>query len=67
MPYSGTFRQELKKNHCHIWNQHHWICKNAKFYVKKPKLSYLGSFGLAIYKAIVIFEISTAEFIKNKF
>ena len=40
MPYLGVFRPELKKNYCHIWNQHPWICLNAKYHeiIKMPKV-----------------------------
>ena len=33
----------------------------------RPKMSYLGTFGLEFEKAVVISEISTLEFRKNEF
>ena len=32
-----------------------------------PKTSYFGNFGLEFSKTIVIFEISTLEFVKSQF
>ena len=62
MPYLGIFDQKcltwvflgmnLKKNYCHIWNQHPQMCLFAKFHKKTkkclnvgPKVPYLGIFG----------------------
>ena len=37
MPYFGIFGQELKKNYCHILNQHLRICLTAKILEKNVK------------------------------
>ena len=68
MPYLGIFWEKFKKYHCHIWNQHPQICrfskihektKIPKFGTKMPDLSILG---LEFESNIVIFEISSLEF-----
>ena len=44
----GYIGARILKNYCHIWNQHHQICLNAKFRekIKMPKLgSKNGLFG----------------------
>ena len=60
----------ILKYYCHIWNQHPRICLIAKFWgkTKMPKFwiknAFLGIFGLEFQKTIVIFEISTLEFVR---
>ena len=53
LPYLGIFGLEFENN-CHIWNQHPWICLNAKFYKKMPKFGtnnvLFGYFGAGIWK-----------------
>ena len=34
---SGYFWAKIWKNYCHIWNQHLWVCQNAKFHIKPKK------------------------------
>ena len=80
MPFFGIFDQKcliwvfldknFKKDFCHIWNQHPWICIIAKFLeeTKMPKFgtknALFGYFWTKIIKkTIVIFEISTLEFV----
>ena len=31
MPYLSILRQKLKKNYCHVWNQHPQFCQKVKF------------------------------------
>ena len=31
----GTFKPKFEKKYCHTWNQHLWICQNAKFHVQQ--------------------------------
>ena len=42
------------------------ISQKNKSLTLSPKMSYLGIFGLEFQKTIVIFEISTLEFVKNE-
>ena len=68
------FLSWIHKQYCHIWNQHPLICLAAKFRekTKMPKFKtksalfwyYFGIFGLKFEKIIVIFGISTLEFVK---
>ena len=69
----------ILKQYCHISNQHFRICLIATFAEKqkclnlgpkmsywvflKKKMPYLGIFGLEFENNIVIFEISTLEFV----
>ena len=57
MPYLRIFRQEFSKNYCHIWNQHHWICLNAKF-CEKMKMPKFGNKN-------ALFEYFWARIFKN--
>ena len=50
------------KNYCHIWNAYK-ISKMLKCLYLGPKLLYLGIFGLEFENNIIIFEISTLEFV----
>ena len=71
-PYLGMLGAGIWKYYCHIWNQSHRICLIASFRERikiskfKPKLPYFSLFGLEFLKTIVIFEISTFEFITNE-
>ena len=53
-----------------IWNQHSQIFQIAKFLLKPKKsnlcakISYLSIFEMQLWKAIVIFESSTLDFVK---
>ena len=69
--YLGIFRFQLK-NVCHILNLHLRTCQIAKIHAKlkalnlEQKMPRLGNFGLPFWKIMVlIFEISTLEFIKK--
>ena len=56
--FFGVFVQEFKKkkNYCHIWNHHTWICVIAKYRERMKCLNfvqkgpYLGIFQLEFYK-----------------
>ena len=69
MPYLGIFGLEFEKNCSHIWNQHPQICLIANFAKKQkclnlgPKMCDSGILGWNLKKNIVIFEISTLEFV----
>ena len=69
MPYLGIFELKFEKNCSHIWNQHPQICLIANFAKKQkclnlgPKMCDSGIFRLEFEKSIVIFEISTREFV----
>ena len=57
------------KQHYHIWNQDTPICLISKFQEKKclnlePKIPYFCNFCLGFRNNIVIFEISTLEFVQ---
>ena len=71
----GYFWARILKHYCHIWNQYSRICliakflqknKNAKIWDQKCLISYLAIFGLEFEKTVVIFEISTPEFVKKQ-
>ena len=69
MQYFGIFGLAFENKYCHIWNQHPRICLIAKF-CEKPKIpkfgtknAYLSISGLQCENNIVIFEISTLEFV----
>ena len=66
----GPKMLEILKDYCHIWNQHPQICQTAKF-LEKMKMSKFGTknalfgiFWLEFENNILIFEISTLNFIK---
>ena len=71
MPYLGIVHQECliwvflgknKKNYCHIWNQHTWICLIAKYRINlAQKVPYFDIFWRKFENDIVIFEISVFE------
>ena len=69
MQFFGIFGLEFKKNYCHIWNRHPQVCLFAKFHgkTKMPKFgtknAWFGYFGLEFENNLVIFEISTLEFV----
>ena len=73
MPCLGISGLELSKTYCHIWNQHPWICLNAKFRKKKWKCLNLGPvphlsiLGLKFLRTIVLFKISSLEFVKHEY
>ena len=61
-------KQELQKIYHQIWNQHPQICVTANTCGKKSlnlgqKMPYLGIFRLESRRAIVMFEISTLQFV----
>ena len=66
---SGYFWARISKNYCSIGNQHLRICliansgKKQKCLNLGAKIFYLGIFGLEYENNIVIFEISTFEFV----
>ena len=66
-PLFGFFwgDQNFQKKYSHIWNQHPQIClivnKNVKILDKK--LPYFGILRVKFEKTVVIFEISTLEFV----
>ena len=68
----GYFWDRILKNYGHIWNRHPQICLTAKFCEKQkylnsgPKIPYLDIFGLKVWNALVIFEISTLKFIQKR-
>ena len=77
--YFWAKKKKLLKNYCHIWNQHLQNIEIVKFLKKQKclnlgsKMPYLGIFdqkclilvfsGKIFRKTIVIFEISTLEFV----
>ena len=76
MPKFGTknalfeyFGARILKNYFHIWNEHHQIYPTAKFRKKwkylnlEPQVPDLGIFWLEFQNTIVIFKISTLEFV----
>ena len=60
----------ILKSYCHTRNQHPQICLFANFTKKeeflnlRPKMPHLRSFQLEFENNIVIFEISTFEFVQ---
>ena len=76
----GYFLARVLKNYCHVCNQHLPIWLTAKFCEEQkclnlgPKMPYLGFFdqdylilvflSMNFKKTIVIFEITTLEFVK---
>ena len=59
MPYLGIFGLKFKINVTHIWNQYPQIYLIAKCCEKTRT----RTFGLEVQKTIVIFRISTLEFV----
>ena len=56
MPFFGIFGQELKKNYCQIWNQHHWICLIVKFCEIMKMLQFGTKSALFAYFLAKIFK-----------
>ena len=62
--FFGTFRLELKKKYCDIWNPYARICVIPKFFeiTKMPKFknknAFLGYFGARLMKKDGKFEIT---------
>ena len=69
MGYFGIFREEFWRSYCQISNQHLQICLFVKFHKKQqcldlgPKKPDLCILGLEFENNIVIFEISTLQFV----
>ena len=67
--FFGTFRLELKKKYCDIWNPYARICVIPKFFEItkmrkfKNKNAFLGYFGARFMKKDWKFEIDTFEFV----
>ena len=49
------------------WSERKVLCKNRNPYIWGKSMSYLGIFGLQLLKTIVIFDMTTLQFIKNNF
>ena len=69
LTYLGIFGKQFQIYYCHIWNQHTQIylipkfCEKTKIPKFGTKMPDLGNLGLGFEKNIVIFEISSLEFI----